>query len=257
MGRLLIICCLATGFSLGKCVDEPPGPQPDKPIRAPDGYVPDAPPEPSGPPTPKAVPPPKPAGGGEGGGAAAAAHAPAAAEPEQPKCPKDSAALISAKVRPAPKDKKKRLELKLTAKSGSAVVTFKRITKTEDGTAEDVKAEGSELTALVDPVKAKAKLFVLVQCGWEDRTVAVTVDAKGATMKEVPPPPEPGYLSLAAQPGMKVSSGGKELGITPLRNVPLAPGKYELTLKPAKGKPRMVKVEIKSGETTAAVDKGK
>jgi hypothetical protein len=68
------------------------------------------------------------------------------------------------------------------------------------------------------------------------------------TLKEVPPAPEPGYLNVAAEAGMKVTASGKELGYTPLRNVPLAPGKYQLTLQPKKGKAKNVAVEIKSGQ---------
>jgi hypothetical protein len=252
MGRFILIA-VVSGFSLDMC-DEPSGPQPDKPIRPPEGYTGEPPPGtlPPGltPPTPK---------GPEAGDAAVAKAAPPPTAPvlaDPPKCPQDPTGLITAKVKPHKDKKKKGFELKLTAKSGAPIL-FKKVSKTDDGSSEDVKAEGGELTATVTPesAKAKAKLTVAVQCGWEDRVVIVTADGKGATMREVPRPPEPGFLNLVGQPGVKVSTGGKELGVTPLRAVPLPPGKYQLKLQPPKGKPRTVAVEIKSAETSTVQDK--
>src|SRR5438874_2511366 len=119
MGRLLVLCLAAGGFSLDNCGDDPVGPQPDKPIRPPQGYTGEPPPEPGQPPAPV------PAGGTGGSAAAQPSPSPApaaAAAPDQPKCPKDAASLVTAKAHPAPKDKKKRVELKLSGKTG---ITFK------------------------------------------------------------------------------------------------------------------------------------
>jgi hypothetical protein len=223
------------------------GPQPDKPIRPPEGYTGEPPAEPGSPPQPKPAAPPA-AAPEEAKAPAPAPTAPPPAAPEPVKCPGDATSLINAKVKANLKDKKKRAKLELTAKSG---VTFKKLVKTEDGAADDVKADGDAFSAVVAP---KTKLVVLVQCGWEDRTISVTVDGAHAALREIPAPPEPGFLNLAAEPGLKVSANGKELGVTPLRNVPLAPGKYQLKLQPAKGKPRTVAVEIKSSATATVSD---
>ncbi|MBK7857153.1 MAG: hypothetical protein IPJ65_00760 [Archangiaceae bacterium] len=251
MGRLAVIALLS-GLSLDLC-DDPVGPQPDQPIRPPAGYVPDPPP-----PLPPGLQPP-PQQAPAAAASPAKAEAPAAAPADPPKCPKgDPSGLISARAKPGKDKKHKSIELKLTAKSG-APIQFKKVTQTDDGAAEEVKAEGPELTATVVPAsaKAKVKLTVLVQCGWEDRTLLATVDAKGATLREVPPPPEPGFLNLVAEPGLRVSASGKELGVTPLRQVALAPGKYQLKLQPAKGKPRTLAVEIRAAETSTVQDKKK
>jgi len=240
MGRLGLLCMVV--LVVASC-DEPVGPQPDKPILPPEGYTGAPPVDPAAPPSP--APKPKEA-------EAAAPVAPAAPpEPEKPKCPADVATVLTAKAKAA--KQKKRIELKLGAKAGGPAIEYRKVRAVDEGSTEDVKTDGAELTALLSPAtpKSKLKLTVTLLCGWEDRTVTVVVDAKSlqVTLKELPPPPEPGYLNVAAEPGTKVSASGKELGVTPLRNVPLAPGKYQLKLEPKKGKPKTVALEIKSGQT--------
>jgi hypothetical protein len=243
MGRFILIVAL-TGFSLDNC-DEPTGPQPDKPIRPPEGYVPDAPP-----------PPVQGAGNADPSAAKTGPPPTGSATADPPKCPQEPSGLISAKVKSHKDKKKKSFELRLSAKGGAAI-SFKRVSKTEEGSTDDVKAEGAELSALVTPESAhgKVKVTVSVQCGWEDRQVIVTADAKGATMKDVPRLPEPGFLNVVGEAGVKVSAAGKELGVTPLRALPLPPGKYQLRLQPPKGKAHTVAVEIKSTETSTVQDK--
>ena len=232
---------LALLFLLSAC-DEPVGPQPDQPIRPPSGYVPD----PGGPPPPKpaAPPPPKEV-------AVAPAQPP---PPEPPKCPEEVATVLTAKAKPVPKDKRKRVALELGAKSADGpTIVFNKVVRTEEGVTEDVKAKGATLEAFVVPANAKSKVKVTltVTCGWEERVLGVTVDSKGGvTMKQVPPPPEPGFLDVFADASTKVSVSGRELGPGPIKGQPLAPGKYVVKLTPKKGKPRMVQLEITSGRHT-------
>lgn len=238
-----------TAIVLAAC-DEPVGPQPDKPIRPPPGYTGAPPPGPPGPPQPAA---PVKVDSAAGGAPAPAAAAAAAAEPEPPKCPADVSGLLTAKAK-ATKEKRKRFVLQLGARSGGPTIAFKKVVRSEGGSAENVEAKGSELTAYLVPTHAKEKMSVTfsVTCGWEDRLLGVTLDPKGATvtMKEALPPPEPGFLSVLADAGTKVSASGRDLGMTPLKGLPMPPGKYTLKLEPKKGKPRLVAVEISSGETT-------
>jgi hypothetical protein len=243
MGRLLVMC-LTAAVGLELC-DDPVGPQPDQPIKPPPGYAGEPPPPTGGPPQPKPTAP------------AQAAEAPAekaAPAPEPPKCPADIGTLLIGKVKASKDKKKQRLKLELGAKAGGPTITYRKLVKAEDGQTEEPKLEGATLTAFLIPFnpKGKVRLTVLVACGWEDRNVAVTVDPKGlaVTMKEIPPPPEPGFLNVSAEAGVKVTASGRELGVTPLRNVPLPPGKYQLTLQPKKGKPKTVAVEIKSAQTS-------
>lgn len=234
-----------TALVLAAC-DEPVGPQPDKPIRPPPGYNGAPPPGPPGPPQPVAAPP-KPEG------EAAPAPAPAPLEPEPQRCPADVSSLLTAKAKPT-KEKRKRFMLQLGARSGGPTISFKKVVRSEGGFAENVEAKGADLTAYLVPTQVKEKMSVTlsVTCGWEDRLLAVTLDPRGAAvaMKEALPPPEPGFLSVLADAGTKVSASGRDLGVTPLKGLPMPPGKYTLRLEPKKGKPRIVAVEISSGETT-------
>jgi hypothetical protein len=249
MGRLT-----ALGIAIAALVacDEPVGPQPDKPIKPPEGYTgaAPAPPGPPGEPSPQAAAKAEPE----------VKTPPAVAEPERPKCPADVTTVLTGKAKLG-KDKKKRIELKLGAKANGPNIEYRKVRFAEDGATEEVRTDGAELTTLVTAAspKAKVKITVLLMCGWEDRIVTVTLDAKSlqVTLKEVPPAPEPGYLNVVAEPGTKVSTAGKEgkeLGVAPLRNVPLAPGKYQLKLEPKKGKPKMVAVEIRSAQVSNVPD---
>jgi hypothetical protein len=195
---------------------------------------------------PKPAQPVQPAGDA---GAEKAEAAPAPA-PEPPKCPPDVGAVLTGKAK-AGKDRKKRIKLELAAKGGAPSITWRKELKSDDGNVEDVKVEGSTLSAqLTGYGRGKMKLTTSVTCGWEDRLLGITVDARSlaVTLKELPPPPEPGYLNVVAEPGAKVTASGRELGLAPLRNVPLPPGRYQVTVQPKKGKAKTVGVEIKSAQ---------
>jgi hypothetical protein len=171
--------------------------------------------------------------------------------PEPPKCPADVGAAVTAKVKAA-KDKKRRIKLELGAKSSGPSIVWRRELKSDEGFIEDLKVEGSALTAFILPgdPKGKTKLTTTVTCGLDDRVLGITLDARAVSvaLKEVPRPPQPGYLNVVAEAGAKVSASGRELGVAPLRNVPLPPGRYQVTVQPKKGKAKTVAVEIKSAE---------
>ncbi|MBL8949963.1 MAG: hypothetical protein JNK82_04245 [Myxococcaceae bacterium] len=248
MGRSLLLGIAAA--ALVAC-DEPVGPQPDKPIRPTDAIGSGPPP---GPPPPKPAPP-KPVEPA----VEAPPPVPEPPAPEKPKCPADAGDALTGKAK-STKDKKKRIELKLSGKANGPTMEFRKIRLIEEGGAEDVKY-GAELTAMVatEP-KGKLKMSVVVLCGWEDRVINVTMDPKSlqVTMKEAPPQTEHGFLNVVADPGMKVTASGKELGYTPLRNLPMAPGKYALKLEPKKGKAKTFAVEIKPQQvSTVAYDEKK
>jgi hypothetical protein len=248
--------------------DEPTGPQPAQPIKAPAGYVPGGDPltpkPPPGPPPRKA----KVEGADDGGGAPAPAAAAAPAEEAKTvtpsvKCPNDVASVLTGKAKWQSKDKKKKhLEVRISGKSaaGELGIAFHQPVKAEDATVDDTELNPGELVVQLSPESpsAKVKLTMPVTCGMTDNQLLATVDVKGLSvqLREVPKPPEPGFLNVMGEAGLKVSAGGKELGVTPLRNVPMPPGKYQLTLKAAKGKPRTAAAEIKSGETSTVTLKG-
>ncbi len=251
MGRLSVLGIAAAALALASC-DDPVGPQPDKPIRPPEGYT-GGPPEPPGPPKPKNAAPTAPAPAP----APEPAAAPPAPEPEKPKCPADVSTVLTGKARAVKDKKKQRIELKLGAKANGPKIEYRKVRSVEEGGTEEVKTDGAELVALVGPAtpKSKVKLTVTLMCSWEDRVVTVLLDAKSlqVTLKELPPAPESGFLNITADPGTKVSTvgkDGKELGVTPLRNMPLAPGKYQLKLEPKKGKAKTVAIEIRSAQVT-------
>jgi hypothetical protein len=240
-------------FLVAAC-DDPVGPQPDQPIRPPAGYD-GKPPLPPGPPEPK--PAPKPV---EQAAPPAETPGPDPA-PELPKCPADVGAALTAKAKPT-KDKRKRIAVELSPKSKTGPsISFIKVVRTEDGVAEDVKVNGAELEGFVVPStpKGKVTMVVSVACNGVDRLAGVAVDPKGtATVKELAPPPEPGYLDVDAPAQTKVSAVGKELGVAPFKGLALAPGKYTLKLQPAKGKAKTTTVEIRSGEhSTVAMESPK
>lgn len=59
-----------------------------------------------------------------------------------------------------------------------------------------------------------------------------------------------GYLSIKSIPWSRVYVRGRLLGITPLAQVRLAPGRYELLLKNPEHKDKRVRVTISADETT-------
>ena len=213
------------------------GPQPAQPIKPPPGYV--------------APPPPD----AEAAKPTAAPGQAAAAEPAPPppKCPADVGALLTAKVK-ATKEKKKRYFVSVVARADGAEVSFKKVVRSDGGAVSDAKLAGAEATAYLAPTHPKDKMTVIFSatCGWEERLAAVVLDPRGPTVsvREAQPPPEPGYLSVLADAGTKVSSAGRELGVAPLREVPMPPGKYSLRLEPKRGKAKVLAVEITSGQTT-------
>lgn len=76
----------------------------------------------------------------------------------------------------------------------------------------------------------------------------------GIVVKPAAPEPPPdlpaGALSLTTFPKAKVMLGTTELGYSPLRELPLRPGKYQLTLVGSDGTARRLEVRIEAGKTT-------
>jgi hypothetical protein len=70
-----------------------------------------------------------------------------------------------------------------------------------------------------------------------------------ATARPVTALPD-GYLSIKSKPWSRVFADGRFLGITPLAQVKLRPGRYELLLRNPEKQDRRMRITISSEETT-------
>jgi serine/threonine-protein kinase len=126
------------------------------------------------------------------------------------------------------------------------------------------KAALPEPTPVVEAeIEANRDHTVVVMCtGYKPDSQTVTPKAGEKlsltfTPTKVPAPPPPpsfGLLRLNTEPWAKVFLGAKELGITPLLDIKLPPGRHQLKLVNDKqGLTRTITVVITAGKTTSIV----
>jgi hypothetical protein len=127
---------------------------------------------------------------------------------------------------------------------------------------EPLKPPEAATPATLEPVKkipVDAGTSIVVEPAEPEspRTKRPTIRRRKKTRKpKTSPPPvqnlEPGRLRLATNPWTTVFFEGKKLGVTPLVDVKLPPGKHVLrATNPGKGIDGSITVEIRPGETTS------
>ncbi len=118
-----------------------------------------------------------------------------------------------------------------------------------------VTAPGSGASAAVQPlpVEGPARHGHHGHHGQDEAPTLAPVGSQGAHTTAVPgPAAQEGYLSLDTSPWTRVTTDGRDLGVTPLQRVALPAGSHQLTLRnPELGVNTTVTVTIRPGETTA------
>lgn len=125
-----------------------------------------------------------------------------------------------------------------------------RTAESPPGTATEAVVEAPSAVAVesaVLPKKRRGKSRAVGPRRPASRDVRREREPQGATGEAL----QPGYLTLVSDPWSLVTIGDRQLGNTPLVNLPLPPGDHVLTLhEPTSGATRTVHLQLRSSEKT-------